>query len=106
MNILCLSPIFIFFAHFDILLQINVSYSATGCQKLIEIEDEKKMRVFYEKRMGQEVAADSLGEEWEGYVVRIKGGNDKQGFPMKQGVLTNSKSVSYTHLTLPTILLV
>ena len=25
----------------------------------------------------------------QGYVVRISGGNDKQGFPMKQGVLTH-----------------
>lgn len=39
-----------------------------------------------EKRMGQEVAIDSLGEEFAGYVVRITGGNDKQGFPMKQGM--------------------
>lgn len=36
--------------------------------------------------MGQEVAIDSLGEEFAGYVVRITGGNDKQGFPMKQGM--------------------
>ena len=41
--------------------------------------------------MGQEVEADPLGDEWKGYVLRISGGNDKQGFPMKQGVLTNSK---------------
>lgn len=66
-----------------------MSYPATGCQKLIEIEDEHKLRVFYEKRMGAEVEADSLGEEWKGYVLRVAGGNDKQGFPMKQGVLTN-----------------
>uniref|UniRef100_A0A8C9J8T4 Small ribosomal subunit protein eS6 n=1 Tax=Panthera tigris altaica TaxID=74533 RepID=A0A8C9J8T4_PANTA len=26
-----------------------------------------------------------------GYVVRISGGNDKQGFPMKQGVLTHGR---------------
>lgn len=45
--------------------------------------------MFYEKRMGAEVEADSLGDEWKGYVFRITGGNDKQGFPMKQGVLTN-----------------
>merc|ERR1712193_500065 len=38
------------------------------------------------KRMAQEVTADHLGPEWAGYVVRITGGNDKQGFPMKQGV--------------------
>ena len=38
--------------------------------------------------MGQEVDASTLGDEWAGYVFRITGGNDKQGFPMKQGVLT------------------
>lgn len=44
-------------------------------------------RVFYEKRISQEVPGDSLGDEWKGYIFRITGGNDKQGFPMKQGVL-------------------
>lgn len=53
--------------------------------------DEHKLRIFYEKRMGAEVDADQLGDEWKGYVLRVAGGNDKQGFPMKQGVLTNSK---------------
>lgn len=41
--------------------------------------------------MGAEVDADQLGDEWKGYVLRVAGGNDKQGFPMKQGVLTNSE---------------
>merc|ERR1712013_313775 len=50
-----------------------------------------KVRPFYEKRMGQEVEADTLGDEFKGYVLRITGGNDKQGFPMKQGVLTNAR---------------
>lgn len=72
-------------------MKLNISYPATGCQKLIEIEDEKKLRPFYEKRMAQEVEADSLGDEWKGYVMRITGGNDKQGFPMKQGILTNGR---------------
>merc|ERR1712110_23542 len=64
---------------------------ATGCQKLFEIHDEHKVRAFYEKRMGQEVGADSLGDEWKGYIFRITGGNDKQGFPMKQGVLSEGR---------------
>lgn len=41
--------------------------------------------------MSQEVEADSLGEEFKGYVLKITGGNDKQGFPMKQGVLLNQR---------------
>ncbi|XP_026845161.1 40S ribosomal protein S6 [Drosophila persimilis] len=41
--------------------------------------------------MGQVVEADILGNEWKGYQLRIAGGNDKQGFPMKQGVLTHGR---------------
>ncbi|KAH8287778.1 hypothetical protein KR054_012679 [Drosophila jambulina] len=72
-------------------MQLNVSFPATGCQKLFEVVDEHKLRVFYEKRMGQVVEADILGDEWKGYQLRIAGGNDKQGFPMKQGVLTHGR---------------
>ncbi|XP_069700550.1 small ribosomal subunit protein eS6 [Periplaneta americana] len=72
-------------------MKLNVSYPASGCQKLFEVTDEHKLRIFYEKRMGSEVEADALGDEWKGYIVRIAGGNDKQGFPMKQGVLTNGR---------------
>jgi len=73
-------------------MKLNFSYPATGAQKLIDFEDEKKMRIFYEKRMGAEVEVDTLGDEWKGYVVRVAGGNDKQGFPMKQGILTAGKN--------------
>jgi len=68
-------------------MKLNISYPANGSQKLIEIEDERKLRVFMERRMGQEVPGESLGDEWKGYIFRITGGNDKQGFPMKQGVM-------------------
>ncbi|KAI1608037.1 40S ribosomal protein S6-A [Exophiala viscosa] len=68
-------------------MKLNISYPANGSQKLVEVEDERKLRVFMDKRMGNEVPADSLGDEWKGYIVRITGGNDKQGFPMKQGVM-------------------
>jgi len=68
-------------------MKLNIANPATGAQKLIDIEDERKIRIFYDKRMSQEVPADSIGDEWKGYIFRISGGNDKQGFPMKQGVL-------------------
>ncbi|KAB0368421.1 hypothetical protein FD755_020187 [Muntiacus reevesi] len=72
-------------------MKLKVSLPATGCQKLIEVDNERKLRTFYEKRMATEVAADALGEEWKGYVVRISDGNDRQGFPMKQGVLAHGR---------------
>ena len=72
-------------------MKLNISFPATGCQKLIEVDDERKLCTFYEKRMATEVAVDALGEEWKGYVVRISGGNNKQGFPLKQGVLTHGR---------------
>ncbi|KAH8195648.1 hypothetical protein TruAng_010179 [Truncatella angustata] len=68
-------------------MKLNISYPANGSQKLIEIEDERKLRDFMEKRMGAEVPGDNLGDEFKGYIFRITGGNDKQGFPMKQGVM-------------------
>ena len=30
-------------------------------------------------------------QEWNGYILKIAGGQDKDGFPMKQGVLTNTR---------------
>merc|ERR1712013_704532 len=63
----------------------------TGQQKVFEIDDDKKLLPFYDKRMAAEVPGDSLGEEFKGYILKVAGGNDKQGFAMKQGVLCNHR---------------
>uniref|UniRef100_A0A2K5VMC5 Small ribosomal subunit protein eS6 n=1 Tax=Macaca fascicularis TaxID=9541 RepID=A0A2K5VMC5_MACFA len=52
-------------------MKLNISFPATGCQKLIEVDDERKLRTFYEKRMATEVAADALGEEWKVKVNKL-----------------------------------
>ena len=71
---------------------LNIANPATANQIVIkDFEDEKKLRALYDKRISQEVMGEDLGEEYAGYIFRISGGNDKQGFPMKQGVLANTR---------------
>merc|ERR1712196_537220 len=65
----------------------NISCPETGQQKCIVVDEDKKLLPFFDKRVSQEVDGDSLGDEFKGYRFRITGGNDKQGFPMMQGVL-------------------
>jgi len=72
-------------------MKLNISYPTNGTQKTFDIENDLLLRPFFEQRISTEVPGDSLGDEWKGYVFRITGGNDKQGFPMKQGVLTNER---------------
>jgi len=72
-------------------MKINIAAPSTGLQKVIEIDDEKRLQNLYERRMAQEIEGSTLGDEFAGYIFRISGGNDKQGFPMRQGVLTNTR---------------
>ncbi|KAK7797589.1 hypothetical protein U0070_014611 [Myodes glareolus] len=51
-------------------MKLNISFPATGCQKLIKVDDECKLRTFYEKRMATEVAANALEDDVHQYVVR------------------------------------
>lgn len=50
-------------------------------------EDDENFIFLTSSRMGAEVPGDSVSDEFKGYIFRITGGNDKQGFPMKQGVM-------------------
>jgi len=72
-------------------MKLNISCPQTGCQKAIVIDDDKKLSIFYGRRMGQEVEGDALGDEFKGFVFKITGGNDKDGFSMKQGVLVQGR---------------
>lgn len=86
-------------------MKLKISFPPTGCQKLTEVDDDHKLHTSYEKHMATKVAADALGEEWEGYMVEISRGIENQDFLMKQSVLTHdhvhwllSKGHSYYRL--------
>ncbi|OII75900.1 40s ribosomal protein S6 [Cryptosporidium andersoni] len=72
-------------------MKLNIANPTTGLQKCIEVDDEKRLLPLFERRIGAEVECSFLGDEFKGYTLKITGGNDKQGFPMMQGVLTNGR---------------
>ena len=72
-------------------MKFNLSFPQTGLQKHVEFNDEKKLKVLNDKRLSQYVEMDFLGDEYKGYIAKIMGGNDKDGFAMKQGILTTAR---------------
>jgi len=55
-------------------MKLNIANPSTGGQKLVDIEDEKRIRIFYDKRISQEVKGDTIGDDFKGYVFKITGG--------------------------------
>jgi len=74
------------------MVKINIAYPPYGSNQLIDVDDERKWRVFLDKRLSEEVPADSRGDEFKGYVFKITGGYDKEGFSMMQGVMLNHRT--------------
>jgi len=72
-------------------MKFNIAYPPNGTNKVIEIADQTKLNALYNLRISSEIEGESLGDAFAGYVFKITGGNDKQGFTMKQGVLTNTR---------------
>merc|ERR1712217_449110 len=68
-------------------MKFNIADPLSGSQKLLEIDDEKQIRHVIDKRIAQEISGSIFGEEFADYTFKITGGIDKQGFPMKQGIL-------------------
>jgi len=73
-------------------LKINIAYPRNGTVKQFEIDDEVIRRSnLYDYRLGNEIEGAIFGAPFKGYVFRLKGGADKDGFPMVRGVLAASR---------------
>merc|ERR1719215_243278 len=69
-------------------MKLNFANPVNGAQKTLDIEDEGILRCFYDQRISSEINGDDMQDpQFKGYTFKITGGNDAQGFPMKQGVL-------------------
>jgi len=51
-------------------MKLNISYPSTGAQKLIDIDDDRKLRAFFDKRISHEVEGDHLGDDFKGYIFK------------------------------------
>lgn len=60
-------------------MELSLSFLAAGwvSQSLTKADDERALHSSHKGCTVTEVAAEALGEEWEGYVIQISVGNDK-----------------------------
>merc|ERR1712139_432208 len=72
-------------------MKFNIAYPVTGAQKMYNVDDEHKWGKLVDRRMGSEFEGEVLGDEFKGYVFKITGGCDNDGFPMKQGILIKGR---------------
>merc|ERR1711982_174965 len=77
----------LFFFPCFVTMKFNIADPHTGAQKLFEIDDDKRLRFVLDKRISHEVNGAIIGDQFQDYTFKITGGADKQGFPMKQGIL-------------------
>lgn len=68
-------------------MKLSIANPERTTQKVVEIEHTSQTAL-YEKRILDIIEGEIIGPEWAGFLLQITGGTDKQGFPMKKGVMT------------------
>ena len=74
-------------------MKLNIAHSLNGTVKSIDCNDDhiRKAGILMGMRLGQVVDGKALAPELAGYTFKMRGGSDKQGFPMVPGVLANAR---------------
>jgi len=72
-------------------MKINIAYPRNGTQISLTLDQDNEWAKLVDKRLAQEFDGELLKAEWKGHLFKITGGSDKNGFAMKQGVITKTK---------------
>ena len=72
-------------------MKFNISCPETGCNKIVELQNEEKLAEIIDKKIGDEVDGGLISDVFNGYKFKVTGGFDKDGFAMKNGILTQAK---------------
>lgn len=78
-------------------MKFNISCPETGKNKVVELQNEEKMSHIIDKKIGNEIDGEVISDKFNGYVFKITGGIDKDGFAMKNGVLTTERRKLLLH---------
>ncbi|KAI5191755.1 small subunit ribosomal protein S6e [Nematocida minor] len=68
-------------------MKLSIANPGRTTQKVVEVEYNVESAL-YEKRILDVVEGEIISPEWAGFLLQITGGTDKQGFPMKKGLMT------------------
>ena len=58
---------------------------------MVELQNEDKLNEIIDKKIGDEIDGSIISEVFDGYKFKITGGFDKDGFAMKNGILSQAK---------------
>ena len=72
-------------------MKFNISCPETGCNKMVELQNEDKLNEIIDKKIGDEIDGAVISDMFDGYKFKVTGGFDKDGFAMKNGILTQAK---------------
>ena len=55
-------------------MKFNISCPETGCNKLVELQNEEKLGEIIDKKIGDEINGTTISETFDGYTFKITGG--------------------------------
>ncbi|EJW04968.1 hypothetical protein EDEG_00085 [Edhazardia aedis USNM 41457] len=71
-------------------MKLNIANPQRGLQKMFEISKIQALK-FCDKKIGDIFQGELISEDFKGFTLRITGGDDHQGFPMKRDLNTNKR---------------